>query len=139
MSQENVELARAGYAVLNHAYETGDLAPLRRHIEIAFHPDCVLTASDVTFQSKWRGRQGMLEFITDQMDALEDIWVRPEVYIDLEDRLVVPIRWGGRAKQTQLDVEFSSVHVYAMRDGKAVRVQMYDDLVQALEAMRLRE
>jgi ketosteroid isomerase-like protein len=139
MSQENVELARAGYAVLNHAYETGDLAPLRRHIEIAFDPDCVLTASDVTFQSEWRGRQGMLEFITDQMDALEDIWVRPEVYIDLEDRLVVPIRWGGRAKQTQIDVEFSSVHVYAMRDGKAVRVQMYEDMVKALEAMRLRE
>ena len=139
MSQENVELARAGYAVLNQVYKTGDLEPLRRHIEEAVRPDCVLTASDVTFQGEWRGRQGMLDFITDQMDVLDDLWVRPEEYIDLEDRLVVPIRWGGRAKETQIAVEFSSVHVYAMRDGKAVRVQMYEDMAQAREAGALRE
>jgi ketosteroid isomerase-like protein len=79
----------------------------------------------------------MLDFISDQMDALDDLWVRPEEYIE-EDRLV-PIRWGGRAKEAQIEVEFSSVHVHAMREGKAVRVQMYEDMAQAHEAGALRE
>ena len=135
MSQENVELARKGYAVLNEVYKTGDLEALRQHIENTIHPDCVLVASDVTFKGEWQGREGMVEFITEQMDALDDLWVRTEEYLDLDEWLVVPITWGGRAKETQLDVEFSSVHLYTMRDGKATRLDMYSDKAAALGAV----
>ena len=134
MSQENVELARTGYAVLNEVYKTGDLEPLTTHIANTIDPDCVLVASDVTFQGEWYGREGVVEFIADQMDALDDLWVQPEEYIDLDDRLIVPITWGGRAKETQIDVEFASVHVYRMRDGKATRIDMYSDKAAALAA-----
>src|SRR5512132_169668 len=111
MSLENVELARTGYAVLNQVYKTGDLEALRQHIENTVDSDCVVVASDVTFKGEWHGREGMVEFITDQMDALDNLWVRPEEYIDLDDRLVVPITWGGRARETQMNVDFTEAHV----------------------------
>jgi ketosteroid isomerase-like protein len=135
MSDENVEFARTGYAVLNEVYKTGDLDALTTHIANTIDPDCVLVASDVTFQGEWYGREGMVEFIADQMDALDDLWVQPEEYIALDDRLIVPITWGGRAKETQIDVEFASVHVYRMRDGKATRIDMHSDKAAALGAV----
>jgi ketosteroid isomerase-like protein len=135
MSDENVEFARTGYAVLNEVYKTGDLDALTTHIANTIDPDCVLVASDVTFQGEWYGREGMVEFIADQMDALDDLWVQPEEYIALDDRLIVPITWGGRAKETQIDVEFASVHVYRIRDGKATRIDMHSDKAAALGAV----
>jgi ketosteroid isomerase-like protein len=138
MSEENVELARKTYAILNEVYLTGDPEPLRRHIQERADPECALVTTDITFESEWRGEEGILAFVADQMEALDRMWIRPDDYVDLGDRVIILLSWGGRAKQTGIEVEFSSAHVFTFRDGLAVRIHMYRDPVYGVNAESLR-
>jgi hypothetical protein len=108
VSQEAVELARAGYAAVNDAYRTGDWRPFRLHVERAFDADCVLedgTEEGIFTEGEWTGRDGLIDFVMGQTEALDDMWVEAEEYIEVSD----------------------------MRDGKGVRLQIFTNKAQALE------
>ena len=51
----------------------------------------------------------------------------------------MPVRFGGRARHTGIEVEFSYVHVITIQNGRTVRVDVYESKAQALEAVGLRE
>ena len=141
MSQENVELAQAGVTALNEAYRTGDVLPWRRHVEGAFDPDVVLEAGTTAFtEGEWRGHDGVVRFVANQMEVLDDMWLRAEEFIDIrDDCLVVQMAFGGRARHTGIDVELTPVHVFTLRDGRALRWRIFESREQALEAAGLSE
>ena len=60
-------------------------------------------------------------------------------FIDRGDYLIVPYRFGGRARHTGLEVEFSFVHLITLRDGKVTRCEVHKTKAEALEAAGLRE
>ena len=137
MSQENVELARRGYAALNDAYRTGDFSAA---IEEFCDPEIVLTPSGILPESsEMHGHEGLLRFAALQTEAFEEFWVQPQEMIDAGDRVVVPVRFGGRAQHTGLEVVFDVVHVCTARDGKWTRIDMYVSKAEALEAVGLWE
>jgi ketosteroid isomerase-like protein len=135
VSEENVELARRGYSALNDAYRTGDF---QRAMEEFCDPEIVLTPSGVLPESsEMRGHEGMARFVALQTEAFEEFWVEPLDFIDAGDRVVVPVRFGGRASHTGLDVAFEVVHVLTARDGKWTRIDMYVSTDEALKAVGL--
>ena len=69
----------------------------------------------------------LLRFITAQLEAFSDMWLRPEEFIEVGEQIVVPVRFGGRARHTGIEIEFSAVHVWTLRDGKAVRMEARPD------------
>ena len=92
MSQENVEIAKEGVAAINHAYRTGDITPWRKQVEKAFDPAVVLEAGTEAFtEGEWRGHEGAVGFVMNQMEVLERMWLRVDEYIDVdEDWLIAP-------------------------------------------------
>jgi SnoaL-like domain len=100
MSQETVELARRGYAALNDAYSSGDVNDLWPTAEELWDPEIVLrTPGGVLGGGEvWHGRDGMLRFVANQMEAFRRMWIEPQESIDAGDRLVVPVRFGGQAR-----------------------------------------
>ena len=140
MSQENVERARRTYAALNEAYRSSDVNDLLPIAEEMWDPAIVLRTADTFVESgEWRGYEGVLQFTSEQMQAFEQMWIEPEEFIDSGDVLVVPVRFGGRARHTGIEVEFSYVHVITIQNGRTVRVDVYESKAQALEAVGLRE
>ena len=141
MSQENVELAKAGVAAINEAYATGNIEPWARHVERAFEPDVVLESStDVFTEGDWRGHQGVIDFVANQMDVLVDMWMEADEFIDVNDKcLVVLLRFGGRARHTGIPFELSPVHVFDLRDGRALRWRVFTTRRAGLEAAELSE
>jgi ketosteroid isomerase-like protein len=141
MSQENVELAREGVAAINETYRTGDVTPWRRHVEAAFDADVALdAAADVFTEGRWRGHEGAVAFVANQMGVLENMWLRADEYIDVDDEcLVLALTFGGRAQHSGIPFELSPAHVFRMRNGKAVRWQVFASREQALEAVGLSE
>jgi ketosteroid isomerase-like protein len=69
------------------------------------------------------------------------MWLEPVEYIDSEGDawLVVPYRFGGTARHTGIEVRFEFVHVFTLRDGLTVRVNVYETREQALAAVGLSE
>lgn len=138
MSSENVELVRRAYAAAVEAYKTGDLAPV--FAEFA-DPDIVFSNETVTSgypeRGEWRGRDGLLQFASGQVEAFKEMWMRPDEFIDAGDRVVVPLRLGGRGRHTDIEIELSVIHVVTVRNGRAARIDVFDRMDRAFEAAGL--
>jgi len=141
MSRENVELAKKGIAAINQAYQTGDITPWRRQVEEAFDPEVVLEAGSEAFtEGEWRGHEGAVGFVANQMEVLEGVWFRADEYIDVdEDWLIVAATFGGRARHTGIPVEMHPFHVFGWRNGRVLRWQVFLKREEALEAAGLSE
>ena len=154
MSQENVEVVRRMYKemdaaygrieALHEAHESGNFDELLPAAEEMLHGDFVLTPpEDSPFPEaggrEWRGREGFLRFAAGQTEGFDAMSLEPEEFIDAGDKVVVPLRFGGRARYTGLEVKFAVIHVVTMRDGKMARLDIYLGRAEALEAAGLRE
>lgn len=141
MSRENVELATRGYAALNATYASGEISDLAPIAEEIVHPEGVLTTTGKLFPEagEWRGPEGLLRFAGQQMEAFERMWCEPLEYIEKGDRLIVPVRLGGRARHTGIKIDFSIAHLWTLREGKVFRLDMHLSKADALEAAGLRE
>jgi ketosteroid isomerase-like protein len=140
MSQENVEVVRRGYAALNAAYEKGTVEDLVPFVEEHYGPGFVLMTSGMFPETaEMHGHDGLLRFVVTQMEAFTRMWIEPHELIEVGDKVIVPVRFGGRARHTGIEVGFSVVHVITLRDGKVVRLAMFQTREEALEAAGLSE
>ena len=141
MSQESVERSERAVAAINETYRTGDLGPWRRYVEATYDPGIVLDATGGAFtEGEWQGHDGVVGFVANQMDVLDDMWLRVDDHIhDTDDCAVVAITFGGRARHSGLEVTLHPVHVFRLRDGKVVHWSIFQEREQALEAVGLRE
>ena len=142
MSQENVEAVEQAVAAVNETYRTGDMGPWRRLVEAECDPEIVLDApTDAFTEGEWRGHDGAVGFVANQMEVLDDMWLRVDEYIDVADAgvIAVAITFGGRARHSGLEVELHPVHVFRRRDGRTVRWQIFQDREEALAAVGLPE
>jgi ketosteroid isomerase-like protein len=140
MSQENEDLAQQAVAAVNETYRTGDLLSWRRYVEEACDPDIVLQGGDAFTEGDWRGTEGAVAFVANQMEVLEGMWLRVDEYLYADPEwMVLAITFGGRGRHTGIEVELRPFHVFRFRDGKAIRWQIFLDREQALEAVGLSE
>ena len=73
----------------------------------------------------------------------ESVWqisdwfrVEPEEYLAVADRVVVPLRLEARAEATGIEGEALTAHLWTMRGGKAVRLQVYASSSDAIAAAK---
>lgn len=134
MGQETIDFVRRSYERWNEAYRTGEFEPL---IEELCDPEIVLRPAGILPDStaEVHGRDGVLRFTTAQAEAFEELSVEPEEFIEAGDSVVVPVRLGGRARHTGLEIEFRFVQVCTVRDRTLMRLDMYATKAEALEAV----
>jgi uncharacterized protein YuzE len=137
MSQEHAELAEQGVAAINEAYAKEDILPWMRHVEKVVDPDLLLDGSrDVFTEGDWRGKEGAVAFVANQMEVLAEMWMRVDEFIDVdENRFIMGITFGGRARHTAIPVELHPFHVFTLRDGRILRWQIFRTREEALEAV----
>lgn len=135
--ETSVDVARAAYRDLADALRSGDAAYT---VERWCDPEIVLKPSGLfPDSSETRGREGMLQFVPTQAEAFDLFQVEPLEFIEAGDRVVVPVRFGGRARHTGLEIDFSVVHVLTLRAERLLRIDIYGSKPEALEAVGLRE
>src|SRR4029079_8287772 len=128
MPQHDDHDARRSYATLNEAYRAGDPSLFQPILEAYWDPDVVFEPAGVLPDSRprpHRGWDGVLQFIGGQMEAFSEGWLEAAGFIDRDDYLIVPYRFGGQARHTGLQVEFSFVHLITLRDGKVIRLEVH--------------
>ena len=133
MSQENVELARRGYEAFTTWDPAGVLGFLDAEIEVhdfAEMPDAAV----------YHGPEGFLAIIANTLEEFDDFRLEAEEFSAPDDEhVLVLVRQGGRGKESGADVEARVVHLWRIRDGKAVELWLHGSQEEALEALRLRE
>ena len=131
MSQENVEIVRAGI----DAYNRRDLGGMLEHAS----PDLVWDMSRAIGPD--RGVFGLAEFrswVEDLWAAFAAIRLEAHEYIEVGEQVVVPVTAHGRGRDG-IEVTADTANVYTLRCGAVTRITMYQEGQEALEAAGLRE
>jgi ketosteroid isomerase-like protein len=134
MSKENVEIVRRAY----EAFSQAGLDGLLEH----FHPDAEydITAAIGPFAGMYYGRAAIRNFLADYFATWEYVTMVPEDFIDAgEDHVVVLLRMRMRRKGSGVEVEAQTNNVWTLRDGKAVRMAVYNNRAAALQAAGVSE
>ena len=133
MSQENVELVRRCYVLMNNH----DLSSLAEHADL----EIVLDLSRNIFNpGVFRGHDGMRQMDAATQEVWEEFEIRPEEFIDGGDIVVVAISISGRGHGSGVPVEMRLFNIWELREGKVLRMTGgYRDRAEALEAAGLRE
>jgi ketosteroid isomerase-like protein len=130
MSQENVERVRRGYEALNR----GELRP--ESFGAGFE---IVEPPEQPGAETRRGPKGVSDSMTALTEAFDDLQYHPERLIESGNKVVVLLRVRGRGKGSGIVVESNVAHVWTLQGPKPVRVEIYLDVAQAMEAVGLSE
>jgi ketosteroid isomerase-like protein len=132
VSQTDIETLRAGYEAMSR----GD----REAVFAAAHPDIELkTADRVTTPGTYRGVEAIGKFFDDLFEPFEEVVAEPEKFVEHGDRIAVLVRVRLRPSGSSAFVENRIGHLWTMRDGKAIRFEIFPEREKALEAIGLSE
>jgi ketosteroid isomerase-like protein len=133
MSQENVEVVQSVLAAWSKHQERSVLRLL--------DPEVVFDATRRRVNPKsYSGMKGLRRMLADRDEVWEDFRTEPREFIDVGDRVVVIGRWVATGKDSGIEVQQPTAHVFTVRDGRVVRWELgYRNRREALEAVGLRE
>jgi ketosteroid isomerase-like protein len=130
MSQENVEIVRESIEAWNRRDFDTAVQSFDTEIEWLLPP--VLAAESC------RGPEEVRRFWEGLDEAFEDFQLEPEEFVDAGDLVVVRSRFRGSGKESGVETEGRMDSVSALRDGRIVRIEYFNDWAEALEAAALR-
>ena len=102
-------------------------------------PDIVFIGADNPEET--RGIEAVGRRWRDFLTAWEHFGTTPEKFIDLEDdRVLVLVRFEGRGRASGASTtSFSGAQLFTLREGRVVRLVLYSNIGDALEAAGLSE
>ena len=132
MSQENVEVARRYYELLN----ARDLANCFELLADDFE----LVEPSLLDAGSYRGRGGLRRWFDRMDDAWSDMRWEPEEFIDAGEFVVVPVRFHSTGRSTGLEqVTRLRFHTIRVVHGRISLATGYGQRAKALEAVGLAE
>jgi uncharacterized protein len=131
MSRENVDTTRRGYEALDR----GGVEAMLAFID----PDCVMDVPpDVSPEPQvLHGHDDIRRWFKSAYEALEEIRIEPEKFIEAGECVVVPVRMIGRGRGSGIEAEQRVTQVWTLQNGLAVRMNSYADEESARKAVGL--
>ena len=135
MSRENVEIVRGIY----EGWASNDPDVLRViDPEIEVYPDPRSAWPGI--ESSYRGHDGLARYMASIYEAFSEYRAEAEDILDAGDRVVTLAIERARGKQSGVPVDIGyTAHVWTLRDGRAVRLEVNWDRDVALRAVGLGE
>ena len=131
MSQENVEVIRAGF----EAWNAGDMDAYGELLD----PDVIIRVPEGWPEpGPFVGREAVLREFKQARDAWAvDAADMISDFVDFGDRVVTRFIWRGKGSGPEASIELSCL--YTVRNGKHMAFEFFWDHMEALEAAGLRE
>ena len=127
MSVENLSLVREAYV----AHTRGDHAAIFAFL----HPEVEITQTSLLpWGGTHRGHEGARTFFQKLAEHTEAM-PEPTEYIPAGDDVAVYGRLKGRARKSGRAIDLAIIHVWTLKDGKAVKFTAYIDTPAMLTAL----
>jgi ketosteroid isomerase-like protein len=126
VASDGVERLRAAY----EAFKSQDIPT----VMAAFDEQIEWVVPDsIPFGGTFHGHEGVGQFFGQLPQYFQELHVDPEEFIDAGDVVVVPVHLHGTGSGGSL--ESKSLHLWRMRDGKAVSFQEYPDTAVSVQSL----
>jgi uncharacterized protein len=132
VAESDVELVKQGYEALAAGGFEAWL-PL-------FDPDVELTtpAALASEPGIYRGPDGVRRWFDEFYEAMDEVRLEPQEFHEVGEWVVVPFTIIARGRTTGLVVEQRAVQAWQLRDGKAIRLEIFADVEEAMAAIEKR-
>src|SRR5438046_2699465 len=134
MPQRNVELVRRGWDVWSRGEVDGLFSLLA--------PDVVYDTTHLRDwpESSYVGHAGFRRFLTEWLEVWDAFEVGVDEFVEAPDgRVVALFRQRGLGRRSGLAMDEMRAQLPTVRDGKAVRIDVYYGRQEALKAVGLEE
>ena len=128
MSRDNVEIVRRVYSALAEQGVEAVIALADPEFEVTTPPS--LASEPDTY----RGHDGIRRWFDSFDEVMDEIRWDAHSFQPVGDRVVVEFTLRARGKTTGLAFGQDAVMVWSLRDGKAIRVELFESLDEALAA-----
>ena len=128
MPSRNLEIVQRGFEAFNREGIEGIIPLIHPEFEATTPPD--LASEPDTY----RGPDGVRRWFQSFDEVMDQIRWDARGFRQVGDRVVVEFTLRARGKTTGLDFGQDAVMVWELRDGKAIRLDLYPTLDQALAA-----
>jgi ketosteroid isomerase-like protein len=132
VAESNLDLIRQGFKDLAAEGYEAMLPLIAPDFELTTPPG--LAAEPDTY----RGPEGLTRYFESFYEAMDEIRFEPQEFREIGDWVVVPFVLTAKGRSTGLEAEQEGVMAWKLRDGKAVRLEVFAELEQALAAVRER-
>ena len=132
MSEENVEIVRRGMDAFNRGDLDDVLGDYARDVE--WH-----TTGEFADERVYRGHAGVDRLWAQLSEDMEELSISASDMRAAGDRMFAAGTLRGRGKRSKADFEQPFWYAFTFRDGLIVRVVVYLDPEEALEAVGLSE
>ena len=133
MSRQNVELVER----LNDVYNERRFAENPDLIDPAMVWD--MSRMQIPDSTAYTGPLGFREFVDTWTESFASERIDADEILDAGEHVLVMVHHSGRGKISGIEVDQRFAMVWTLRDGRAVRMEMYPTREEALEAMSLGE
>ena len=128
MSQENVEIIRRIYVAYGRGDIEGAVAELDPEVEWSEPPRSPGAVRP------YRGHEGARRSLSAWVRAWDEYRLELDELIDAGDQVLAKARQIVRGKGSGIEIEQPLFSVWTLRNGKVLRLRMYHDQAEALEA-----
>jgi ketosteroid isomerase-like protein len=133
MAQEHVEVVRAYFEARKTKGREGVFDFLSADVEWE-------SRSDLPDSETYVGHDGVRVLFGRFREVMDDMWFQPEDFISVGEKVLVPLRWGGRGRGSGVVFEErEEAWAFTVRNGAITRVQEYATTKAGFEAAGLSE
>ncbi len=128
MTADNVRLVQGGFEALSEGGVEALLPFLHPEFEVTTPAN--LAAEPDTY----RGHEGVRRYFASFYDAMDEVRFEPREFREAGGRVIVPVTLTARGRTTGIEARQEFVMTWTLRDGKALRVEAFATLEEALQA-----
>ena len=131
MAETNADLVHRAIEAMNTVNE-GGMETLRELL----HPEFEVTTppSLASEPDTYRGAEGVQRYFDSFYEAMDRVRFEANEIRDFGDRVVVAFTLRARGRTTGIEAEQHAALVWTLRDGKALRLEVFPTLEEALAA-----
>ena len=126
---DDAEILRESYEALNRGDIPTTVGVLDEDAE--WHEHSELPEAD-----SYRGREAIRSFLEAFLESWDEFRQEIEDLLVEDGKVLVLLHMVGQGKGSGIRVEARYAHLWAMRDGRGIRIDTYRDRDEALKALR---
>jgi ketosteroid isomerase-like protein len=130
-SKSNVELLRRFYEYFNQGDLDAVLELCAPEVEIYKDPEVVEMVAALTP----RGQDRVAQYLRGWLDSWDGYLARPQEFLESGEEVVALVHLRARGKGSQFEIEEDIADVFSVRDGRIVRLRLYVQRGDALDAI----